>query len=122
MGEKTEADYKKKFEDLNTLWETLPDVVRETVIRIGMLVRVLRRDYKAVVGQLLRVKFEPTEIELGVVDEYPDYSKKRLIREIKTTVFDINNLIQLDFIHEKTEREPKTKAEKESLGIYEKPT
>ena len=122
MGEKTEANYKKKFEDLNTLWETLPDVVRETVIRIGMLVRVLRRDYKAVVGQLLRVKFEPTEIELGVVDEYPDYKKKVLVREIKTTVFDVNNLIQLDFIHEKTERKPKTKAEKESLGIYEKPT
>jgi hypothetical protein len=91
-------ELEKENEGLKKIIGAIPPEVMEWIEKKGAMVRIVRRDCKEYVGELLMVRFEPKELEVGVTEDISDYVNQEIRTETKIVKIPINNLLAMDFL------------------------
>ena len=82
------------------LWSWLGDEAKFDLLRVGSVVRLVRRDYKGVVGQLGQIKFEPSEYELTVFEKVYNYNDGKYYYESKTVQIPAAAIMWKEYVSE----------------------
>jgi len=82
------------------LWSWLGDDVKFDLLRIGSVVRLVRRDYKGQVGQLGQIKFEASEYELTVFEKVYNYNDGKYYYESKTVQIPAAAIMWKEYVSE----------------------
>lgn len=69
-----------------SLWSWTPEEVQQFLLKIGTTVRVMKRNYQGIIGELGQVKFEPKSIEIRVYEKSYDYNTGKYFWEDKVLV------------------------------------
>ncbi|MBW2562002.1 MAG: hypothetical protein JRE40_14275 [Deltaproteobacteria bacterium] len=94
------SELQEREEFWRALWSWIPEDVKYFVLRIGQLVRVVRRDYKGSIGELGEVKFEAKELELAVYEKQYNYNDGKYYYEKKVLKIPYSAVFWLEFINE----------------------
>ena len=81
------CEYRERYEALVTQLQGVGPEVAYWLDQAGSIVRLVRADFKAYIGKLLRVNFEVASYEVGTVEEIHDYQKKEMKVETKIVIF-----------------------------------
>ena len=82
------------------LWSWLGDDVKYFVLRIGSMVRVVRRDYRGSTGMLGEVKFVPAEFEIAVYEKKYNDTDMKYYYETKVQKIPASAVMWFEFISE----------------------
>ena len=82
------------------LWSWLGDEAKFDLLRVGSVVRLVRRDYKGVLGQLGQIKFEPSEYELTVYEKVYNYNDGKYYYESKTVQIPAAAIMWKEYVSE----------------------
>jgi len=94
------SELQEREEFWRALWSWIPEDVKYFVLRIGQLVRIVRRDYKGSIGELGEVKFEAKELELAVYEKQYNYNDGKYYYERKVIKIPYAAVMWLEFISE----------------------
>lgn len=74
---------RQREEIWRALWSWLNDEAKFDLLRIGSIVRMVRRDYKGVLGELGQIKFVADEYEITVLEKVYNYNDGKYYYESK---------------------------------------
>ena len=74
---------RQREEIWRALWSWLNDEAKFDLLRIGSMVRMVRRDYKGVLGELGQITFEPSIYEITVYEKVYNYNDGKYYYESK---------------------------------------
>lgn len=98
------------------LWSWLNDEAKFDLLRIGSMVRMVRRDYKGVLGELGQIKFEPSIYEVTVYEKVYNYNDGKYYYESKVIQIPASAIMWKEYV---TEQELVEEAEEPSLQSLE---
>ena len=93
-------ELRQREETWRALWSWIGDDVKYFVLRIGSLVRAIRRDYKGSLGELGEVKFEPKQFEIAVYEKRFNESDNKFYYERKVQIIPASAIMYFEFISE----------------------
>ncbi len=108
-------ELKEREEFWRAIWSWIDEDVKYYALRVGQLVRVMRRDYKGSIGELQQVKFEPKEMELAVYEKTYNYQDGKYYFERKVLKMPFSAIAWPEFISEQNLAEEVEKFEIESI-------
>lgn len=91
-------ELRKREETWRALWSWIDDEVKYYVLRAGSTMRILKRDYKAAIGEVGSVKFKIDEIELIVYDKSYNYTDGKYYFESKVLKIPASAIMMQEFI------------------------
>lgn len=80
------------------LWSWIDDEIKYYIIRVGTVVRIVKRDYKGTVGVLGAVKFSISQIELTVKEKSYNYNDGKYYYEDKVVLIPSGSIMIQEFI------------------------
>jgi len=106
---------REREETWRALWSWLSDDVKYFLLRIGSMVRILRRDYKGSMGELGEVKFVPSEFEVAVYEKRYNETDGKYYYERKVIKIPQSAVMMIEFISEQELAEEVDKYEVQPL-------
>ena len=106
---------RQREEIWRALWSWLGDDVKYFLLRIGSMVRILRRDYKGSLGELGEVKFVPAEFEVAVYEKRYNETDGKYYFERKVIKIPQSAVMMMEFISEQQLAEEVDKYEVQPL-------
>lgn len=96
----TVKELQQREEIWRALWSWLDDDAKFLILRVGSVVRIVRRDYKGMVGELGQVHFTPSEIEVAVFEKQYNYNDGNFYYERKVVKIPESAIMWKEFITE----------------------
>ena len=93
-------ELRQREETWRALWSWLDDESKFLILRVGSVVRIVRRDYKGVVGELGQVKLEPREYEVTVYEKVYNQNDGKYYFESKVVLIPAGAVMWREFITE----------------------
>lgn len=94
----TITQLRQREELWRALWSWLDDEVKYYVVRVGQTVRMIKRDYKGIIGELGSVKFSLAEMELVVSEKTFNYNDGKFYYEDKVVKIPSGSIMIQEFI------------------------
>jgi len=98
-------ELQRREETWRALWSWLDDESKFLILRVGSIVRVVRRDYRGVVGELGQVKLEPREYEVTVYEKVYNQNDGKYYYESKVVLIPNSAVMWREFITEQEQVE-----------------
>lgn len=91
---------REREEIWRALWSWLSDDVKFFLLRIGSMVRAVRRDYRGSMGELGEVKFTPSEFEISTYEKRYNETDGKYYYETKIQKIPASAVMFFEFISE----------------------
>jgi len=98
---------REREEIWRALWSWLSDDVKYFLLRIGSMVRAIRRDYKGTTGELGEVKFIPSEFEIATYEKRYNETDGKYYYETKVVKIPASAIMFFEFISEQESADDK---------------
>ena len=98
------------------LWSWLNDEAKFDLLRIGSMVRMVRRDYKGVLGELGQIKFVAESYEITVYEKVYNYNDGKYYYESKVVQIPAGAIMWKEYV---TEQELATEVEEYAVQALE---
>jgi len=128
LDKMSKAELKRELELHRRLFQWLNDEARYFLVRIGQPIRIVRRDYKEYLGELLQPTFSLNELEVGVYQKVYDYNTGKYMMEKKIIKVPVSAIFAYEFIQTRTPAEEVDESELELIydfdegGLTDEPT
>tara|TARA_Y100000310_G_scaffold154415_1_gene153987 strand:- start:12536 stop:12955 length:420 start_codon:yes stop_codon:yes gene_type:complete len=92
------SELRDREETWRALWSWIPDDVKYYILRVGQIVRVIKRDYKGSIGELGSVKFKLDEMELAVYEKSYNQTDNLFYYERKVVKIPAGAIMMQEFV------------------------
>jgi hypothetical protein len=94
-------ELRSELDRYRKLWTWVEEEVKAWLCHTAYPCAITRRDYHRFIGTQGVVHFKPESVELDVTETEYNYLRGEAVKEVKTVTIPINQITNLEYIHDK---------------------